>query len=86
MDTLKSFIDVFYFIEENSAPFSDPSFLSLLRKTRTKFLLYGEDDEIQLFERFIFCCENVDVKEANIALDNLISLVRKKNRKELDIP
>ncbi len=85
MGALKSFIDVFYIIEKNSSPFSDPSFLPLLEKARTNFSLYGENDEIKQFERFIYCCKNGNAENATIELNKLVSLVREKIRKELGI-
>lgn len=42
---LHSFLDVWFFIEKHSTPFTDPMFLPLLQEARSNFLLYGTEDE-----------------------------------------
>jgi hypothetical protein len=85
MAALQSFLKVWFFIQRNPAPFLDPSFLPLLEDARSLFQLYGKDDEIVLFERFIVAVERQNLLEANHALAELVPLIRIKIRKELNI-
>lgn len=85
MNALKKFLNVYFFIQKNSTPFADPLFLPLLEETRTLLSLYGEDDEINLYEEFIHACECRDLQKANTTLDTLVVLVRLKVRKELNL-
>jgi hypothetical protein len=85
LPTLKAFLKIPRLIEKNSAPFNDTIFLPLIEEVRGDFQLYGQDDEIQLFEKFIKSCETQNVQGANDGLDKLVPLVRKRIRKELDI-
>lgn len=85
LPTLKSFVKVWYFIQKNSAPFTDPQFLILVEEARGDFQLYGKSDEIELFEEFIKSYEIQNLQGANKALAELVPLVRKRIRMELDI-
>ncbi len=85
MDSLESFLKVWFFIQKNSNPFSDPIFLPLLEKARSNFQLYGETDEIDNFEKFIKKLETKDIIGANKALGELVPLVKNKIRKELGL-
>ena len=82
---LKSFLAVWYIINGNSAPFSDPNFLPKLETCRTNFHLYGLPDEIERFERFIKAIEDRDLPSANQLLNALLPLVRDRIRSELQI-
>ena len=82
---LDSFLSVWYVIDGNSAPFSDPNFLPRLTACRTNFQLYGLADEIERFERFIKAIEDRDLPSANEVLRALLSLVRGRVRQELQI-
>jgi hypothetical protein len=83
--TLKAFLKVWFFIQNNNAPFTDPNFLPLVEEVRGDFQLYGQKDEIELFEKFIKSCETQDLQGANLALSELVPLVRTRIREELDI-
>lgn len=85
MNSLQSFLEIWFFIQKNSSPFLDHQFLPLIEETRKKFLLYGKADEINLFEKFVKSIENKDLKEANIALSELVKLVRNRIREELKL-
>ena len=85
MAALQSFLKVHFIIEKNPAPFDDPLFLPLLEETRINFQLYGKDDEIDSFEKFITSLEQGNLQEANDGLHSLSLLIRKKIRKELNL-
>lgn len=85
LKALESFLPVWFAIEKNSAPFSDPEFLPLLEETRSKIQLYGHDDEIASVEKFIHEIESQNLAGANAALNQVISLIRRRIREELAI-
>ena len=85
LKALESFLPVIFAIEKNSAPFADPAFLPLLEDSRSKIQLYGHDDEIELFEKFIGAIESQNLPGANAAFDQLTSLIRTRIREELAI-
>ena len=85
INALNKFLDVFFFIQKNRNPFSDSSFLPLVEDARRVLSLYGEDDEIDLYEEFIHSCERKNLQKANETLESLVILVRMKIRKELNI-
>jgi len=82
---LDSFLAVWYIIDRNSAPFTDPNFLPKLETCRTNFQLYGLTDEIERFERFIKAIEQRDLSSANQLLGALLPLIRGRIRSELQI-
>ncbi|HWZ14367.1 MAG TPA: hypothetical protein VNW95_03935 [Mucilaginibacter sp.] len=84
-NALLLYLKVKLFIDNNPAPFSDPSFLPLLAETRLNFQLYCERNQITQFENFIQCIEQRDVNGANDAMVNLNHLVSKRIRRELNI-
>lgn len=85
LPTLKSFLKIWYIITKNSSPFEDTKFIILVEEVRGDFHLYGRTDEIELFEQFIKSCETQDLDGANNTLVQLVPLVRKRIRNELDI-
>jgi hypothetical protein len=85
MNALQSFLKVWFFIQKNTAPFTDPAFLTILQEARSNFQLYGMDDEIKLFESFINSAEQQNLQQANEALNKLVPLIRTKIRQELNI-
>jgi hypothetical protein len=85
MNALQSFLKVWFFIQKNTAPFTDPAFLPILEEARSNFQLYGKDDEIKLFESFIKSAEQQNLQQANEALNKLVPLIRTKIRQELNI-
>jgi hypothetical protein len=82
---LESFLAVWYVIDANSAPFSDPTFAPKLAACRTNFQLYGLPDEIERYERFIKAIEDQDLSSANELLRALLALVRSRVRDELQV-
>lgn len=85
LEALEAFLPVWFSIQENSAPFSDVSFLAKLENARSKFHLYCYQDEIDLMEGFIKSCENQNLTGANASLEKLMPLVRSRIRAELKI-
>jgi len=83
---LEAFLPVWFSIQKNSMPFTDPKFIDKLENARSKLQLYGLDDEIQQMERFIKYIEKKDLPNANAVLIELVKLVRSRIRKELDFP
>lgn len=67
------------------APFAQPGFAEQLADVRSKFQLYGSNDEIDAMERFISAVERRDLQGANNALNNLKPLVRTRIRRELNL-
>ena len=85
LKALEAFLPVWFAIEKNSAPFSQPGFLALLEDSRSKFQLYGYKDEIERMEQFVHSVESRDLAGANVALKELVHLTRERIREELDI-
>ena len=85
LHALHSILEMWYFIEKTSAPFTDSQFPSILKNTRIKINLYGKDDEIKEFEIFIQNCKQGNLQDANISLQKMVPLVRDKIRIELKI-
>lgn len=85
LKALEAFLPVWFLIQKNGAPFTQPEFLSQLEDARSKFQLYGFKDEIDLMELFISAIEHKNLTEANTALKKLVPLVRCRIRKELNI-
>ena len=72
-------------MEKQSEPFKDSNFIEMVQDARSKFHLYGELDEIKAFENFISAIEQHDLEKANETLGKLVSTVRQKIRKELNL-
>jgi hypothetical protein len=85
LKALETFLPVWFTIQKNTAPFSQPGFLALLEDSRSKFQLYGRKDEIEPMEKFIHSIESRDLAGANAALEELVPKVLKRIRKELEI-
>ncbi len=84
LETLEAFLPVWFSIQKNSAPFKDPNFIHILEDARSKFQLYGLNDEIDQMEKFIKSIEQKNLRDANDVLGELVPLVRSRIRKELD--
>lgn len=90
LDMLHSFYPIIFFIQEKKYKISTDQEVKeleiLLTKARPKFLLYGYDDEITAYEHVIaaFLSENNEVRTQR--LNALADIVRKRIRKELDLP
>jgi len=82
---LHSFLPLWFIIQKDGAPFTNPTFLPQLEDVRSKFLIYGKKDEIVLFEDFIKAIEKKDLIAANKALSILVPFVKDRIRKELKI-
>jgi len=86
LTALESFLPVWFAIEKSGgAPFSQPAFLQQLEDARTKFQLYGREDEIRYMESFIVAVQESNLTDANDALNKLVPLVRSRIRSELYI-
>ncbi len=85
MKALNSATALLFFIQKNPSPFANNTFLPLLEEARSNFQLFGKDDEIEVFEKFVSCLENKNLQGANQALNDLGLLIRKKIRAELNI-
>jgi hypothetical protein len=85
LKALETFLPVWFSIQKNGAPFTQPGFLAQLEDARSKFQLYGFEDEIKLMEQFILAIEVKNLPAANTALGKLVPLVRTRIRKELNL-
>jgi hypothetical protein len=85
LEALKSFLPVWFSIQRNNAPFTQPDFLQKLETARSNFQLYGYQDEINLMERFIVAIEQNNLENANAALSELVPLVRQQIRKQIGL-
>jgi hypothetical protein len=85
LQALESFLPVWFIIQDNAAPFTNPNFLGKLENARSKFQLYGLSDEIEIFEAFVSAIEAKDLPAANSALSRLVPMVRNRIRRELAI-
>ena len=85
LEALESFLPVWFSIQKNAAPFTQPQFLAQLENARGKFHLYCFKDEIDVMEQFISSIEKKDLAGANSALNKLVPLVLLRIRKELRI-
>ncbi|MBN4064604.1 hypothetical protein JYU04_02595 [Dehalococcoides mccartyi] len=86
LNALESFLPVFFAIgKSGGAPFTEQGFLQQLENARSKFQLYGLEDEIQLMEAFIDAIQKSNLANANDALKELVPLVRGRIRSELGI-
>jgi len=65
--------------------FDDPEFVGKPEDARSKFQLYGYNDEIDLMERFISAIENKNIEAVNTTLSKLLPLIRTRIRGELSI-
>lgn len=85
LPALLSFFKVWSVITKNGKPFSDPTFLPLIEEARSSISMYGDEDEIILYEKFIRSIEKSELENANKALEELVPLMRSRIRKELNI-
>ncbi|NGF75860.1 hypothetical protein G5B10_08220 [Fluviicola sp. SGL-29] len=85
MTALDSFLKCWFVMEKQSDPFKDAKFIEMVEDSRSKFHLFGELDEIEAFENFISAVEKADLEQANTTLRKLVSIVRQKVRKELNL-
>lgn len=84
LSALKSFLPVWFAIQKSGGtPFTQPGFLQQLEDARSKFQLYGLEDEIQHMESFIDAVQSSNLVAANNALNQLLPLVRRRIRSEL---
>lgn len=86
LTALESFLPVWFEIQKSGgAPFTQSGFLQQIENARSKFQLYGKEDEIALMERFIGAVQASNLTCANAALNALVPLVRTRIRSELGI-
>lgn len=88
IDMLRSFLPIYFSLAytKTGAPFIDDKELpQKLEDVRTKFQLYGCDDENTSFEMLIKAIETRNIAETNKWLFETVTLVRKKIREELGI-
>lgn len=85
LKTMEEFLPVCFNVRNNSVSFSDHEFISHLEAARTKFQLYGLNDEIDLMEQFINEIEKQDLAGANDVLKKLVPLMHLRIRKDLKI-
>jgi len=86
LETLHSFLPVFFSIQKNKNPFEeDPKLLAKLEKSRSNFQLYGLQDEISEFEAMVQAIESRDIEQFNSKLRQLVGLVRARIRNEIGL-
>ena len=86
MQTLQSFLLVFFSIQKHSNPFvDDPAFVGNLEESRSKFQIYGRSDEIELFEHMVKSIETQKIGEFLESAEKLVQLVRTRIREEICI-
>jgi hypothetical protein len=87
LDTLHSFLPVFLSIAKSPQPFiDDPTLNDKIKVARVNFQLYGYQDEIDLFNKFVSAIETQNTIEAGNTINELIKLVRCRLRDELKLP
>lgn len=85
--TLESFIPIQNSFTSSSAPFEkDVELKSKIEQARVNFFLYGYQDEIELYEKFIKSIEKSNIPETVETINILIKIVRNRLRKELELP
>ena len=63
----------------------DTKFAENLAATRTKFLLYGYNDEIECYEQIVIAMEAREIEALRSAVNKTVLLVKNRVRKELEI-
>lgn len=87
LESLHSFLPVFLSMTSSSQPFIDDLTLNeKVKNARVNFQLYGYQDEIDLFNKFVLAIERQDANEATTTINELIKLVRHRLRDELKLP
>lgn len=82
----EAFLPVWFAIQKSEgAPFLQTTFLQHLQDARSRFQLYGKEDEIALMENFIAAVQNSNLAGASTALNQLVPLVRDRIHLELRI-
>jgi hypothetical protein len=87
LPTLKSFLKIWYLVQESSETNPLDIVKNLIVEVREDFQLYGQKDEIELFEEFVEASigKNFDRTKVVDKLTKLVILVRTRIRKELAI-
>ena len=88
LPTLRSFLKIWYMIQGSVVkPIDTLEYKKLIEEVREDFHLYGQQDEILLFEEFTKhgIGKELDRDKAVRALEGLVKLVRERIRKELNI-
>lgn len=86
LETLHSFLPVFLSMTSSSAPFvDDKSPNDKIRQARVNFQLYGNMNEINIFEKFVKAIEKQDTEKATNTINELIGMVRQGIRAELKL-
>ena len=85
LQMLQAFFNVYFFIAKNKDPFKNPALIALLDEAQIQFILYGENDEVILYKKFIKSFQGYDSNGVDEALMELEMLMRTRLRKELNI-
>ena len=85
LPTLNSFLELVEFIRKNNQKPDDAEFIRLTSKVGLDFQLYGQSDEIELYDIFLKACAGQNIQKALEALNTLAPLVKTRIRKELNI-
>lgn len=90
---LQSFIPIIHYLNEfdkNEVSLNEKlrTLLELVAATRTKFLMYGYEDEIEAYENLVAELESFERKNEKLiqCVNALATIVRNRIRKELDLP
>jgi len=86
LEALNSFLPVFFSIQKHQNPFVDDSdLLSNLESARSKFQIYGQSDEIELFESLVKAIESQNVEIFLTKAQELVHLVRQRIRCQIGL-
>lgn len=85
--TLQSFMLIKNSFTSSSQPFDDDENLKKkIENTRANFQLYGYQDELVLFEKFINAIEDASIPKTVGTINELIKLTTDRLRRELILP
>ena len=83
--TLQSFLKLFYTMAQNPSALENDATKQLVIEVREGFELYGQNDEIELFEKFRKGVRDGSEERVLEALNKLHLLVISRIRKELEV-
>lgn len=86
LEALNSFFPVFFSIQKHQNPFvDDPDLLKNLETSRSKFQIYGQTDEVEIFETMVKAIEAQKVEVFLSKAQELVHLVRQRIRNQIGL-